>query len=40
MSAILVVWLNPHDRMTEGGIELIHHTTFLTLLARSVVTRR
>ncbi len=28
----IVVSLDPHDRTTEDGIELLHHTTFLTQL--------
>ena len=28
----IVVSLDPHDRNTEDGIELLHHTTFLQQL--------
>ncbi|MDE0448791.1 MAG: hypothetical protein OXH96_19170 [Spirochaetaceae bacterium] len=28
----IVVSLDPHDRTTEDGIDLLHHTTFLQQL--------
>ena len=33
----VVVSLDPHDRTTEDGIELIHYTTFLNLLWRGAL---
>ena len=34
----VVVSLDPHDRTTEDGIELLHHTTFLQQFWQGAVT--